>query len=92
MTVPVDSSSLARGSVQQTAWAEKMSWEFDTKMTHAEYAQWLNEKLRDRYRVANNADLQFVRNLDTDTEAITVHLVVSGDHLHVRVDATVSPD
>jgi len=28
---------------------------------------------------------------DNDTEAITVHLVPSGDHLHVRVGAGISP-
>ena len=70
------------------------SWEFDTQMSPAEYTEWLNGKLRDRFRVAKPMDsqLKFFRNLDNDTETITVHLVASGDHLHVLVDAALSPD
>jgi hypothetical protein len=30
--------------------------------------------------------------LDNDTEAITLHLAPSGDHLHVRVEAAISAD
>ncbi len=94
LTVPIDSSSIARSSVQRTTWAEKASWEFDTKMSRAEYTDWVKGKLKDRFRVAGSTDsqLSFSQNLDNDTEAITVHLVLSGDHLHVRVDAAISPD
>jgi hypothetical protein len=93
-TVPINSSSMVRASVQQTTWVETASWEFDTKMSRAEYTEWVNGKLRDRFRTAKSADspLSFSRNLDGDTESITVHLVASGNHLHVRVDGAVSPD
>jgi hypothetical protein len=94
LTVPVDSSSLVRGSVQRTTFSEKLSWEFDTKMSGAEYADWLKGKLRDRFRTTKTADspLQFFKNLDNDTEAISVQLLPSGDHLHVHVDVNISPD
>jgi hypothetical protein len=94
LTVPIDSSSIVRSSVQRTTWAEKAAWEFDTKMSRAEYADWINGKLKDRFRVASSADsqLSFTRNLDNDTEAITVSLIPSGDHLHVRVEAAISAD
>lgn len=94
LTVPIDSSSISRSSVQRTTWVEKTSWEFDTKMSRAEYTEWVNGKLKDRFRVANRtgSQLSFSRDLDNDTEAITVHLVASGDHLHVRVEAAISPD
>jgi hypothetical protein len=94
LTVPIDSSGIVRSSVQRTTWAEKASWEFDTKMSRAEYTDWVKAKLKDRFRVASSADsqLSFSQNLDNDTEAITVHLVLSGDHLHVRVEAAISPD
>lgn len=94
LTVPVDSSSMVRSSAQRTMWAEKVSWEFDTKMSRAQYTDWINGKLKDGFRVASTADsqLSFSRNLGNDTESITVHLVPSGDHLHVRVEAGISPD
>jgi hypothetical protein len=94
LTVPIDSSSVVRGGVQRTTWSENATWEFDTKMSRAEYTEWVNGKLRDRFRTAKSADspLSFSRNLDGDTESITVHLVASGNHLHVRVDGAVSPD
>src|SRR5256885_5208371 len=94
LTVPIDSSSIVRSNVQRTTWAEKASWEFDTKMSRAEYTDWVEGKLKDRFRVASSTDsqLSFTRNLDNDTEAITVHLVPSGDHLHVRVEAAISSD
>jgi hypothetical protein len=94
LTVPIDSSSIARSSVQRTAWAEKASWEFDTKMSRTEYTDWVNGKLEDRFRVASSTEsqLSFSRNLDNDTETITVHLAPSGDQLHVRVEAGISPD
>jgi hypothetical protein len=94
LTVPIDFSSIVRSSVQRTTWGEKASWEFDTKMSRAEYADWINGKLKDRFRVASGTDsqLSYSRNLDGDTEAITVHLVPSGDHLHIRVEAGISPD
>lgn len=93
-TVPVDSSSLVRGSVQRAKWGETASWEFDTKMSRAEYAEWVAGKLRDRFRIGSRTDsqLSFFQNLDGDTEAITVHLVPSGVNLHVRVEVVVSPD
>ena len=94
LTVPIDSSSIVRSSVQRTTWAEKASWEFDTKMSRAEYSDWVNGKLKDRFRVASSADsqLSYWRSLGNDTESITVHLVPSGEHLHVRVEAGISPD
>jgi hypothetical protein len=94
LTVPIDSSSLVRAGVLRTTWAEKASWEFDTKMGRAEYTEWLNGKLKGRYHVASSTDLQltFFRNLDNDTEAIKVNLVPSGDRLHVRVEAAIFPD
>lgn len=94
LTVPIDSSSIVRSSVQRTTWAEKVSWEFDTKMSRAQYTDWVNGKLKDRFRVASSADsqLSFSRNLGNDTESISVHLVPSGGNLHVRVDVVVSPD
>jgi hypothetical protein len=94
LTVPIDSSGIVRSSVQRTTWAEKASWEFDTRMSRAEYTDWVKGKLKDRFRVASSADsqLSFSQNLDNDTEAITVHLVLSGDHLHVRVEVAISPD
>jgi len=94
LTVPIGSSSLVRGSVQRTTWSETGSWDFDTKLSRAEYTEWLNGKLRDQFHIANRADTQlsFSRNPDGDTEAVTVHLVPSGDHLHVRVEVVVSPD
>jgi hypothetical protein len=94
VTVPSGSSSLVRGSIQRRTWSETGFWEFDTKMSRAEYAEWLNGKLRDQFHIANSADsqLSFSRNLDGDAEAVIVHLVPSGDHLHVRVEVAVSPD
>ena len=94
LTVPIDSSSLVRASVQRTTRAEKVSWEFDTKMSRAEYSDWVNGKLKDGFRVASSADAQlsYWRSLGNDTESVTVHLVPSGDHLHVRVEAGISPD
>ena len=94
LTAPIDSSSIVRSSVQRTTWAEKVSWEFDTKMNRAEYTDWVNGKLKDKFRVASGADsqLSFSRNLGNDTESITVHFVPSGDHFHVRVEVVVSPD
>ena len=94
LTVPVDSSSIVRSSVQRTTWAEKVSWEFDTKMSRTEYTDWVNGKLKDRFRVASSAEsqLSYWRSLGNDTESITVHLAPSGDHLHVRVEVVVSPD
>ena len=94
LTVPIDSSGMVRSSVQRTTWAEKVSWEFDTKMSRTEYTDWVNGKLKDKFRVASSADsqLSFSRNLGNDTESITLHLVPSGDHLHVRVEAGISPD
>lgn len=93
-TVPIDSSNMVHGSVQRTTWAEMASWEFDTKMSRAEYAEWVTAKLRDRIRLVSRTDsqLSFSRNLNGDMEAITVHLVPSGGNLHVRVEAVVSPD
>ena len=46
-------------------------------MSRAEYTEWVNGKLRDRFRIANSADsqLSFSRNLGGDTESITVHLL-----------------
>jgi hypothetical protein len=75
-------------------WSETGPWEFDTKMSRAEHAEWLTGKLRDRFRLASRTDSQltFSRNLDGDTEGVTVHLVPSGGHLHVRVEVVVSPD
>ena len=94
LTVPIDSSSIVRRSVQRTAWGEKASWEFDTKMSRAEYVDWINGKLKDRFRLASGTDsqLSYSRNLDGDTEALTVHLVPSGDHFHIRVEAGISPN
>ena len=94
LTVPIDSSSIVRSSVQRTTWAEKVSWEFDTKMSRAQYTDWVNGKLKDRFRGASSADSQvsYWRSLGNDTESITVHLVPSGDHLHVRVEAGITPD
>lgn len=94
LTVPIDSSSIVRSSVQRTTWAEKVSWEFDSEMSRAEYTNWVSGKLKDRFRVASSADsqLSFLRSLDNDTESIIVQLVPSGDHLHVRVEVVVSPD
>jgi hypothetical protein len=94
LTVPIDSSSIVRSKVQRTAWGEKASWEFDTKMSRAEYTDWVQGKLKDRFRAASGTDLQlgFSRNLGNDTEASTVHLVPSGNHLHVRVEAAISAD
>lgn len=93
-TIPIDSSSVVRGTVQRTSWAETASWEFDTKMSRADYAGWMTEKLRERLRVVSRTDsqLSFSRNLNGDMEAITVHLVPLGGNLHVRVEAVVSPD
>lgn len=93
LTVPIDSSTLVRRGVQQTTWDEKASWEFDTKMGSAEYTEWVNGKLHDRFRVTSRTDsqLRFSRNPDDDTEAITVHLAPSGGNLHVRVEVVVSP-
>lgn len=94
LTVPIDSSSIVRSSVQRTTWAEKVSWEFDTKMSRAEYIDGVSRKLKDSFRVASSADsqLSYSRSLGNDTESITMHLVPSGDHLHVRVEVVVSPD
>src|SRR6266478_6945806 len=57
-TVPIDSSSLVRGSVQRTTWGETASWEFDTKMSGAEYTEWATGKLRNRFRIASRTDSQ----------------------------------
>ena len=94
LTVPIDSSNIVRSSVQRTTWAEKVSWEFDTKMSRAEYTDWVSGKLKDKFHVGSSADsqLSFSRNLGNDTESITAHLVPSGDHLHVRVEAGITPD
>lgn len=93
-TVPINSSSMVRASVQQTTWVETASWEFDTKMSRAEYTEWVTARLRDRFRAASGTDsqLSFSRNLDGDTEAITVRPVPSEGNLHVRVEVVVSPD
>jgi hypothetical protein len=74
LTVPIDSSNVVRSSVQRTEWSETVSWDFDTKMSRQEYAEWLEGKLRDRFRAASRADsqLNFTRNLDGDTEDLTV--------------------
>jgi len=37
LAIPMDSSALIRGSVERATWAEKASWEFDTKMSRTEY-------------------------------------------------------
>ena len=94
LTVPIDSSSIVRSRVQRTAWGERVSWGFDTKMTPAEYTDWVKGKLRDGFHVASRteSELSFSRDLGNDTESITVHLVPSGDDLHVRVEVVVSPD
>jgi hypothetical protein len=60
LTVPIDSSSIVRSSVQRTTWAEEASWEFDTKMSRAEYTDWVNGKLKDRFRVASSTDSQLI--------------------------------
>jgi len=93
-TIPIDSSSMVRGSVQRTTWTETASWAFDTKLSRAEYAEWVTGKLRERFRVVSRTEsqLSFSRTLGGDREAITVHLVSSGGDLHVRVEAVVSPD
>jgi hypothetical protein len=57
-TVPIDSSSLVRGSVERTTWRETASWEFDTKMSRAEYTEWATGKLRNRFRISSRADSQ----------------------------------
>lgn len=94
LTVPIDSSSIVRRSVERTTWAEKVLWEFDTKMSRAEYTDWVSGKLKDRFRMTSSADsqLSYSRSLGNDTESITMHLVPSGDYVHVRVEVVVSPD
>jgi hypothetical protein len=94
LTVPLDYSNLTRGGVKQTTWSEAASWEFDTKMSRAEYAEWINGKLRDQFHTISSGDAQvtFSRNLDGDREALVVKTSPSVEKLHVRVDATVSPD
>jgi hypothetical protein len=63
-------------------------------MGSAEYSEWVYGKLHDRFRIANRTEskLSFSRNLDGDTEAITVRLAPSGGNQHVRVEVAVSPD
>lgn len=94
MTIPVNATGTVRSSVQRTTWAEKASWEFDTKMSRAEYTDWVKGKLKSGFRVASSTDsrLSFSKDLDNDTESITVQFAPTEDHLHVRVEAVVSPD
>lgn len=93
-TVPSDAENVTRTPVMHTDWAQSASWEFDTKQTGPEYAEWLKGKSRGQFKIARSStdEVTFAEDLKGDTVSLAVRFSPGSGSLHVRVEASVSPD
>lgn len=93
-TVPLDAANLSQTAVKHMKYEDSAAWEFETKQTASEYKEWLREKLKGDFKVAQsrNDALIFSKDLNGDAEAVTVSFNATAAGLHVRVEASITPD
>ena len=94
LTVPSDSSNLQQPPIQSDLWSRKISWEFDCKLSQAEYLEWVSERLKGKFKTARSSrdEAVFTKNLDGDTETVVIRTRTDGENVHVRVEVSVLPD
>jgi hypothetical protein len=93
-TVPPDAENVTRAPVKRTDWSQSASWEFETKQTGSQYAEWLRGKPRGQFSIAKSApdEITFAQNLNGDMVSLAVRCKPGSAKLHVRVDAWIRPD
>ena len=93
-TVPPDAENVTRSPVKRTDWSQSASWEFDTKQTGPQYAEWVKGKPRGEFKIAKSEtdEVTFARDLNGDSVSLSVRFTLGSGKLHVRVEASVSPD
>lgn len=92
--MPSDAENLTRTQVKRTDWAQSASWEFDTKQTGPQYAEWLRSRPKGNFKIVKSANEEttFAQNLDGDTLSLSVRFSPGNAGLHVRVEAAIRPD
>jgi hypothetical protein len=93
-TVPPDAENVARTPVKRTDWAQTASWEFETKQTGPQYREWLRGKPKGDFKIVKSGtdEVTYAQSLSADTVSLTVRFNPGTGNLHVRVEASVSPD
>jgi hypothetical protein len=93
-TVPPDATNVTRISVKRTGWSQSASWEFETKQTGPQYADWLRGKPKGQFKIGKSGtdEITFTQDLNGDTVSVAVRFSPSSGNLYVHVEASVSPD
>ena len=92
-TIPPDSRVLSRFSPKTEGIVLKAEWEFESRMTEAEYIRWARENLTVYFKERSSAsDHTFVRYDGGDSQSITLGMKSKHGLLDVRAEYSSYPD
>lgn len=94
LTIPGDSTNLQETAIEGGPWSQKISWEFDSKLSPFQYFEWADERLKGSFKRTQTSQDEaiFTRNLDGDAETVAIQTRRDGDVVHVRIKVSVVPD